>query len=276
MQPPATAGVVTKHWLASVDISIRLGHWVGGDLTTRARSTRLLKVALPLAFSLAVCAVCPAQTPMGNDGGFIPPPPPPPPPLTDDRIFGVIPNYQTVNDPQLSVPPLTVGQKFTLFFKETVDPFTIASAGAGAAMSQAGNDDPKYGQGSGPYAQRFGAALADITTQNFFSDAVLSSILHEDPRYYRQGPAFHFWHRVGYAVSRVFVGRTDSGKTIFNNSNIIGMAMGIGLSNAYYPPRSVNAAEMGSRLGTSLVASALSNILPEFWPDIRQKIFHRK
>jgi hypothetical protein len=30
------------------------------------------------------------------------------------------------------------------------------------------------------------------------------------------------------------------------------------------------------RLGTSLVSSALSNILPEFWPDIRQKFFHRK
>jgi hypothetical protein len=31
-----------------------------------------------------------------------------------------------------------------------------------------------------------------------------------------------------------------------------------------------------TRLGTSLVSAALSNILPEFWPDIRQKFFRRK
>jgi len=248
---------------------------VGGNLRPSCGRVHIRKITLQLAFSLLVCATSLAQTPLGNDPGFAPPPPPPPI-FTDDRIFGVVPNYQTVADPQLNVAPLTVGQKFTLFFKETVDPFTFASAAGGAAMSQAGNNDPRYGQGSGPYAQRFGAALADITTQNFFSDAVLSSILHEDPRYYRRGPQYRFWYRVGYAVSRVVVGRTDSGKTIFNRSNIFGMVMGIGLSNAYYPPRSVNATEMGSRLGTSLVASALGNILPEFWPDIRQKVFRRK
>ena len=188
----------------------------------------------------------------------------------------MIPNYQTVSDPNQNVAPLTVKQKFQLFFKETVDPFTILSGAAGAALSQADNDDPKYGQGTGPYAERFGAAVADITTQNFFSDAVLSSLLHEDPRYFRRGPEFPFWHRLGYAMSRVVVGRTDSGKEIFNYAGIGGMALGIGLSNAYYPNRSVNGTEVATRFGTSLVAASLSNILPEFWPDIKQKVFHHK
>ena len=68
------------------------------------------------------------------------------------------------------------------------------------------------GTAAGPYAQRFGAAVADITTQNFFSDAVLASLLHEDPRYFRRGPEFGVWYRVGYALSRVAVTRTDAGK----------------------------------------------------------------
>lgn len=194
----------------------------------------------------------------------------------NDRILGVIPNYLTVSDPRQNVAPLTAREKFVLFFKETADPFTIVSGAAGAALSQADNDDPKYGQGSGPYAERFGAAVADIATQNFFSDAVLSSLLKEDPRYFRRGPQFPFWHRLGYAASRVVVGRTDSGKSIFNFAGIGGMALGIGLSNAYYPSRSVTGSEVATRFGTSLVAAALSNILPEFWPDIRQKFFHRK
>jgi hypothetical protein len=134
----------------------------------------------------------------------------------------------------------------------------------------------KYGEGAGPYGQRFGAAAADITTQNFFSDAVLASLLHEDPRYFRRGPEFGIWYRVGYALSRVVVTRTDAGKGTFNYSGMLGMGMGIALSNAYYPESSVNGREVASRFETSLAASALSNLLPEFWPDIHQKFLHRK
>jgi hypothetical protein len=193
-----------------------------------------------------------------------------------DRILGVIPNYLTVENPQQRVIPLTVKQKFTLFAKETFDPFTAASSAAGAALSQIDNDDPKYGHGGGPYAERFGAAVADVTTQNFFSDAVLASLLHEDPRYFRRGPEFGVWYRVGYALSRVVATRTDSGKNQFNYSGMLGMSMGIALSNAYYPDASVSGKEVAYRFGTSLAASALGNLLPEFWPDIHEKFFHRK
>ena len=196
--------------------------------------------------------------------------------LNKDRIFGVIPNYLTVEDPTVKVAPLTVKEKFRLFAKETIDPFTIGSAAAGAALSQVDNDNPKYGVGAGPYAERFGAAVADIATQNFFQDAVLASLLHEDPRYFRRGPEFGVWYRVGYALSRVVVTRTDAGKGRFNFSGILGMSAGIALSNAYYPDASVSGSEVGYRFGTSMLASALSNLLPEFWPDVHEKFFRRK
>ena len=163
--------------------------------------------------------------------------------LPDDRIFGLIPNYLTVEQPEPNVPPLTVKQKFVLFAKETFDPFTFAEAAAGAGVSQAHSSDPKYGQGSGAYADRFGAAFGDVASQNFFSDALLASWFHEDPRYFRRGPEFGFWYRVGYAVSRVVITRTDAGGDRFNYSGILGMSMGIGLSNAYYPSASVSGPE---------------------------------
>ena len=193
-----------------------------------------------------------------------------------ERILGILPNFLTVEDPQQKVAPLTVKQKFALFARETFDPGTAAGAAAGAALSQIDNDNPKYGYGAAPYGERFGAALADITTQNFFSDAVLASLLHEDPRYFRRGPEFGAWYRVGYALSRVVVTRTDAGKARFNYSGMLGMSMGIALSNAYYPDRSVNGEEVASRFGTSLIANALANLLPEFWPDFHQKFFHHK
>lgn len=194
----------------------------------------------------------------------------------NQRIFGVIPGYLTVENPEQKVIPLSPKQKFELFAKETLDPFTFGSSAAGAALSQIDNDNPKYGHGAGPYAERFGAAMGDVTTQNFFSDALLASLLHEDPRYFRRGPEYGVWSRVGYALSRVVVTRTDRGKNDFNYSGILGMSMGIALSNAYYPDSSVNGEEVASRFGTSFLASALGNLLPEFWPDVHERLFHHK
>ena len=235
----------------------------------RANVAVLLTVScFSVTFVLAQDPSAPAQLAPGTQAS--------PTGIPDDRIFGVIPNYLTVENPEPNVPALTVNQKFALFAKETFDPFTFAESAAGAGVSQAHNGDPEYGRGSGAYADRFGAAFTDVATQNFFSDALLASWFHEDPRYFRRGQEFGFWYRVGYAISRVMVTRTDSGRNRFNFSGIVGMGMGIGLSNAYYPEGSVNGSEVASRFGTSLAAAAVGNLLPEFWPDIHEKFLHRK
>ncbi len=229
-------------------------------------------LCVPVPAMLLACALYGQSTAPSSQTA----PAPSQPEFNNERILGVLPNYQTVNDPNAPYRPLTVKQKFKLFVRETVDPATFAGAAMGAGLSQADKDDPQYGNGGGAYADRFGAAYADIATQNFFGDFLLASVLHEDPRYFRRGPEYHFWYRVGYAMSRIVVTRKDSGGNTFNYSGIIGMSMGIALSNAYYPSRSVNAPEFGARVETSLISAALGNLLPEFWPDIRQKVFHKK
>jgi hypothetical protein len=193
-------------------------------------------------------------------------------PLSNDRILGVIPNFQTVSDPNRPYTPLRARDKWRLFVKESADPFAFFSAAAGAGISQWHNDDPKYGVGFKPYLQRYGAAQADLTSQNFFQDGVLASLFHEDPRYFRMGPGSTVLRRIAYALSRAAITRRDSGKDSFNFSGIVGMELGIALSNAYYPPKSVNGQEVAERTFTSLTASALGNLLPEFWPDIKEKI----
>src|SRR5438128_1931395 len=65
----------------------------------------------------------------------------------DQRILGVIPNYQTVSNPDAPFVPLTVKEKWSLFARESLDPFNAASALMGAALSQRGNEAPKYGNG---------------------------------------------------------------------------------------------------------------------------------
>lgn len=159
-------------------------------------------------------------------------------PISAQRMFGVMPDYQTVRDPYAKVLPLTVTEKWAMLAKQTIDPFNIASAVMGAGMSQLGDQTPKYGYGKGALGQRMGAAVADMTTQSIFSVGLLACVLHQDPRYYRKGPEYSVLRRTVYSISRLVVTRRDSGTNTFNSSGIFGMALGIGASNLYYPSAS--------------------------------------
>src|SRR5439155_12765676 len=100
---------------------------------------------------------------------------------SDQRILGVIPNYQTVSDPEAPFVPLTVKEKWSLFAKESLDPFNGASALMGAALSQRGNANPRHGNGGKGCSQRVRAGMPDPSAQNLFSTAVLASSPHQDP-----------------------------------------------------------------------------------------------
>ena len=197
-------------------------------------------------------------------------------PFNEERILGVMPDYQTVRDSSTPVAPLTPRQKWDLVWKETIDPFNFASVAMGAAFSQRGNQTPKYGEGDAAYGERIGAAFADFATQNFFSAGVLANLLHQDPRYYRKGPGTGVLKRLVYSVSRIAVVRTDSGRRAFNASGVGGMMMGIAASNLYYPSASVGSAVMAGRLYTSLLGGVIGNLTSEFWPDIQKKFFRAK
>jgi hypothetical protein len=195
------------------------------------------------------------------------------PVFNEDRIAGVIPDYQTVRDTTHFVAPLSVKEKWILAEKETLDPFNIATAFLTAAESQAGNSTPKYGEGWANYGRRVYAAQLDFATQNFFSAGVLASALHQDPRYFRRGPQSKIVARVFYAISQLVIAHQDSGAQAFNASGIGGMALGIAASNIYYPSASRTGTVMFGRVWTSLMGGAVGNMMSEFWPDLQQKFF---
>lgn len=200
----------------------------------------------------------------------------PAPVFNQDRIMGVMPDYQTVRDTTHWVAPLSVKDKWLLAMKETADPFNFGTAFFTAAESQRGNQTPKFGEGWSNYGRRVYAAELDFASQNFFSAGLLATVLHQDPRYFRRGPQSRFLARLVYSVRQLVVAHQDSGRLAFNASNIGGMAMGIAASNLYYPPASRNGTVMVSRLWTSSLGSALGNLMSEFWPDVEQKFFRKK
>jgi hypothetical protein len=203
--------------------------------------------------------------------------PPSSSPLNTKRLLFVIPDYQTVDSANYAAP-LTPRQKWDLAYKDTVDPFNLASAVMTAAFSQVDNQTPKYGEGGVPYAKRFGAAVADGATQNFFSAGVLANLLHQDPRYFRMGPGFGSGvaKRTVYSVLQLVVARKDSGGLTFNSASMGGMVLGIAASNLYYPAASRSGAVMAGRLVTSVTGNVVGNLMSEFIPDIQKKFLECK
>lgn len=162
----------------------------------------------------------------------------------------------------------SVAEKWELFETETWAPLTLGAGAFNAAVSQFTNSTPKYGSHLWPaYPERFGSAVGDIVSQNFFGDFLLASAFHEDTRYIRRGPGHSVWSRAAYAISRSVITQSDSGTTTFNASNVVGTAMSAALSNAYYPPASRTASAAAINWATSVGGSGLAHLLPEFWPD---------
>lgn len=182
-----------------------------------------------------------------------------------DRVFGVLPNYSTVEGNR-QVPPITAGRAFHMAALNSFDPYVFPFVGVVAALG--------VGEGTTNYTRRYATALADNSIGNFMTSAVLPSLLHQDPRYFELG-AGSFWHRAGYAASRSLVTRSRSGRAQFNVSEIGGNGIAAMISNAYYQPADRNALGVLTRWGSQVMWDTLSNELKEFWPDVRRKLHHQ-
>ncbi|MGI9070563.1 MAG: hypothetical protein ACR2JB_04350 [Bryobacteraceae bacterium] len=75
-------------------------------------------------------------------------------------------------------------------------PLTFGAGVFNAGLSHVTNSDPRYGTNSAAFAQRFGASIADVATQNFLGDFPFASAFHEDPRYVRRDAQYHMRARI--------------------------------------------------------------------------------
>jgi len=190
-----------------------------------------------------------------------------------ERTLGIVPRFGTTD--RMDAPPLKSGEKFRLFAKTAFDPVIVVIAAAQAGVSQADNQFKQYGQGAEGYGKRFGAAYADQVSSGFFRTFLYPTIFKQDPRYFRLGHG-GFAHRFEYSLVQGVVCHTDSGGRAFNISNVLGAFTSGGLSNVYYPSDDRGFALTMSRSGLAVAYAAGGNLLSEFWPDIRRKIFKSK
>jgi len=188
------------------------------------------------------------------------------------RIMGVLPNYRTASASQENTT-ITWKQKLNIARKDSFDYPLVGLAAVFAGLGQLSNQNPSFGQGVEGYAHRWATAYADQAMGNMFTEGLFPAMLHEDPRYFRRGTG-SVGHRTWYALTRVLVTKTDAGTMRFNYSEWLGNATAVAISNTYYPDGrtwSQNSTKLLEQCGTD----ALSQVLKEFWPDIKKKLLHK-
>jgi hypothetical protein len=189
-------------------------------------------------------------------------------PVEDKRAFGVIPNYKTAEESAV-FEPLTVKQKFTIAVKDSFDYPVFATTAFFTGISQLNGDNNSiYGQGLKGFAHRYGIEYADQTLGNFFPEAIIPTLFHDDPRYFRRGVG-SVHGRLLYALSRMVVGKSDTGVWTFNSPEIVGNIAAASLASTYHPHQRTTG-DILSEASNFWESDAVGNVIKEFWPDIKR------
>jgi hypothetical protein len=189
------------------------------------------------------------------------------------RIAGVVPNFNVSYSEDAA--PLSRKQKMHIAFRTAIDPVSFGIAGFDAALSQAQNDFPGYGQGAQGYGKRFGASYMDNFDGTMLGNAIFPILLKQDPRYFRRGKG-SFTSRLLYSLSTTVWSKSDNGKWGPNYSNVLGNLAAGGISNLYYPASDRGAGLTFERGITVTAYGAFGGVFNEFWPDIAKKILKNR
>jgi hypothetical protein len=190
-----------------------------------------------------------------------------------NHIFWVIPNYRA-DENSVEIKPLTPGAKFKVAFDDSFDPSAFLVAGVFTGIAEAQNQYRAFGDGAAALGKYYAASFADQAIGNMMTEALFPVALHQDPRYFVRNTG-GFWKRTGYAISREVVTRGDDGRNHFNTSELAGNAVAAGISNAYYPAQNRSLGNTMGKWGQQLALDTLFNVMKEFWPNVRDKLFAR-
>ncbi len=177
------------------------------------------------------------------------------------RVLGIVPNFYVSYIPDAA--PLNAKQKFQLAWRSVSDPVSILGVGALAGIRQATNDYGGLGQEAGGYGKRFSVGYATLVTGAFIDDAVLASLLKQDPRYFYQGTGTTR-SRLGHALSHAIMRKGDNGLWQPNYSGIIGSFANSGLTSLYYPESDRSGGLVVQNALVGIAGRAVGGVFQEF------------
>ncbi|HXU13533.1 MAG TPA: hypothetical protein VN708_00275 [Terriglobales bacterium] len=166
--------------------------------------------------------------------------------------------------------PLTFPERRNIYLKTMVNPIGFLKAGFSAGIDQWNDKPHEWGQGAAGYGKRLLNIEGQYTIQRTVTFGI-SSVLHEDNRYFNSGRT-GVWSRTRYALESGVLARHDDGRRAFSWSQVGGVAAGAFLSRLWQPASESSAANGAISFGLTMASNAGFGILKEYLPDIGRAI----
>jgi len=169
--------------------------------------------------------------------------------------------------------PLTFRERLRIYERSFARPESMLGPLFGAAVGQARNNPPEWGQGSEGFGRRLASGYGRAVIAKTIGLGI-SSLDGEDTRYVPSHET-GIWRRGWYATTQTFVSRRPKGGYMPAYSRFAGVYGAAFIANYWEPPSQADAAHALQRGSTALASSVGWHIFEEFWPDIRKKVFRR-
>jgi len=170
--------------------------------------------------------------------------------------------------------PLTQQQRTQIYLRTMINPFGFIKAGLSAGIDQWNDKPEEWGQGASAYGMRYGNILGQYSIQRTVTFG-LSSVLHEDNRYFNSGKS-GFWPRTRYALASGILARHDNGSRHISISQLGGVAAGAFLSRTWLPPSQNSAGDAAVSFGITMGSNIGFGVVKEFLPDLGRAIASKR
>jgi hypothetical protein len=169
--------------------------------------------------------------------------------------------------------PITSRQRLRWFLTNTIGPPHLVGGLFTSAFGTAVDTPKEYGPGWAGFGDRYGMRLTGISTGNAI-EASAGALWGEDPRYFRV-PGESFKRRFSNAIELTFVARKRDGHFAPAYARYIAIAGNNFLSNTWRVDSEANTHDAVIRTADGFAGRLASNLFEEFWPDIKNLVFHR-
>lgn len=166
--------------------------------------------------------------------------------------------------------PLTQRERNHLYLETMINPLGYIKAGFSAGLDHWQDKPAEWEQGASGYGKRYANILGQYSIQRTATFS-LSSIFHEDNRYFNSGKK-GFWARTGYALASGLLARHDDGNRYISISQLGGTAAGAFLSRLWQPPSQNSAGDGAISFGITMGSNIGFGVVKEFLPDLGRAI----
>jgi hypothetical protein len=183
------------------------------------------------------------------------------------RILGFMPNFRTVAGGAKPPPP---GWKynFSVATNQATDYSSFLFLGITSLTAEATDAHPALGKGADGFYAYSWRGFLDKTDNTYLSAWLLSSLLHEDTRYYALGSGHSIPFRALYVISRQAVARTYGGRQTPNIAGLGAKVLTQVFSRYYYPSSADSFSALATKFSYSVMRDVAFSAIREFYPDV--------